>query len=173
MDKVRQYNPLDMGYTGTAGKEPPQSIRIQSGVVDKGIKRRKAKGEPLNFNVLAGAILTGIDIIKDNGVDMILFYCKNKVYLQCHLQECSEGVGIEDICGDINDIISSPILMAEESISIGNQGEDHCTWTFYKLATNKGAITIRWAGCSNGYYSESVEFYLFKNTNRQERIPTN
>ena len=66
MDKVRQYNPLDMGYTGTAGKEPPQSIRIQSGVVDKGIKRRKAKGEPLNFNVLAGAILTGIDIIKES-----------------------------------------------------------------------------------------------------------
>ena len=34
MDKARQYNPLDMGYTGTAGKEPPQGIRVQSGIVD-------------------------------------------------------------------------------------------------------------------------------------------
>lgn len=81
-----------------------------------------------------------------------------------HNQDCCERVDIDDVIGDINDIIGSPILKATEDTSCTNIREqsypdDSFTWTFYNIATVKGNVTIKWYGASNGYYSESVDLY--------------
>lgn len=110
-----------------------------------------------DFKVLIGKILSGISINEYN--DELIFTCQDgSKYKMYHCQDCCESVTIEDICGNLDNLIGVPILMAEESTKIGDNEQQSETWTFYKLATVKGYITIRWYGESNGYYSESVDF---------------
>lgn len=76
-----------------------------------------------------------------------------------HFQDCCENVYIEDVVGDLEDLIGSPILSAECVTNSDNPKQEYDeshTWTFYKMSTIKGSVTIRWYGTSNGYYSESV-----------------
>lgn len=88
--------------------------------------------------------------------DELSFFIEDKVYKLIHIQECCEEVFIEDICGNLKDLINEPILMAEEYFSTTKEA----TYTFYKFATRKGYVTVRWYGTSNGYYSESVSFVI-------------
>jgi len=80
-----------------------------------------------------------------------------------HCQDCCESVRIEDVCGDPADLIGVPLLVAEQCDNIDDPGKpgpysDSYTWTFYRFATSKGSVTVRWLGESNGYYSESVNY---------------
>jgi len=117
------------------------------------------------FFDLLGKVITAIESKSDE----IKFTTQGgDVYVMDHSQDCCESVLVDDICGDLNDLIGNPILEAEESTSETNpEGfekdyQDSFTWTFYKLRTIKGGVTIRWYGESNGYYSESVDFYKLK-----------
>jgi len=112
-------------------------------------------------SVLIGKTITEIENNRD-----LIFKCDDGAeYKMYHDQYCCESVAIESIDGDILDLIGVPIVMAEE-IADDSYEESHksdyepdsCTWTFYKFATVKGYVTIRWYGESNGYYSESVDF---------------
>lgn len=80
-----------------------------------------------------------------------------------HMQDCCEEVYIEDIIGDLEDLKNSPITMFETTSKYGTVESwgDTATWTFYKIATVKGYVTIRWFGTSNGYYSEEVNLEYF------------
>lgn len=75
-------------------------------------------------------------------------------------------VTVEDVVGDWSDLIGSPLLLVEETIGSHDpeaDGGESYTWTFYRFATVKGYVTVRWYGESNGYYSETVDFEQVNN----------
>lgn len=82
-----------------------------------------------------------------------------------HEQECCEEVYISDVCGELEALAGGLVVLAEEASNEVEEMEEgdeqcipeYCMWTFYKLETSKGGVTIRWNGCSNGYYSVGVD----------------
>ena len=97
--------------------------------------------------------------------EMTFVTASGQEFMFSHQQDCCEHVVINDITGDLEDLVGEPLLMAEEVegvIPVDFQEEDHdsVTWTFYKFATRKGYVDVRWLGESNGYYSESVELFI-------------
>ncbi len=123
----------------------------------------RSQTEEPKFSDLAGLVLTSAS--GKVGDDEIVFVAASgESFKLHHPQDCCESVTVEDICGDLGDLIGSPILQAEESTSETNpegvqpEYQDSFTWTFYRIATAKGQVVIRWYGESNGYYSESVDF---------------
>ena len=113
-----------------------------------------------NINELEGK--TVVDI-SQNGYDQeayIEFTCSDGwIYKMHHEQDCTEYVCIEDINGDLDDLVGCRMDQAEETCNSkgGRDNDDSETWTFYHFGTIKGYVTIRWHGSSNGYYSEGVD----------------
>lgn len=119
----------------------------------------------MDFSTLKGRTLAAVEVANDN--ESITFRdVDGQEFKLFHSQDCCESVRVEEIVGDVSDLIGTPLLEAEE-VSGGtteNPGNDPAglgeswTWTFYKLGTIKGHVTLRWLGTSNGYYSERVDF---------------
>jgi len=106
-------------------------------------------------------------IEKNEDLTEMLLYCNDRnIYKMYHEQDCCESVNIEDIEGDLNDLLNTDILNAELVTNSEENTEKYesVTWSFYKFATIKGYVTIRWIGTSNGYYSEVVSIKKIKNS---------
>ena len=117
------------------------------------------------LNTLVGSVKTFEDLVgrtlykvTEDGEELTLYLSETNYVRFYHQQDCCESVYIEDIVGDLNDLVGEPLLIAEEvsSYDAEGKGDESYTWTFYKFATRKGYVDVRWYGSSNGYYSESV-----------------
>ena len=117
------------------------------------VKRRCA------FSKLMGLTLISIE---QHGDEEIQFKTRcGRNFILYHQQDCCESVTIDEVIGDYEDLLHTPILSAEEISNSDDSPRGHNyshTWTFYKLSTIKGSVTIRWYGESSGYYSEEVDF---------------
>ncbi len=112
------------------------------------------------FESLKGRSLT--KVTGAVGDDHMFFHCDDgRTFKLYHTQDCCETVKLEDICGDLSDLVGEVLTAEEVSNYEHDKPDEYCesyTWTFYRIGTAKGLVTLRWLGESNGYYSESVEF---------------
>ena len=97
--------------------------------------------------------------------EMTFVTAQGERFMFAHSQDCCERVDINDIVGDLQDLMDSPMLLAEEvqgetPVDFDEGDHESVTWTFYKFATRKGYVDVRWLGESNGYYSEDVDLFV-------------
>lgn len=149
------------------------------------------------FASLKGKTIKRIDGLEKYSETVTFKLTDGTTWILKYYQDCCASCSVEDVVGDVEDLIGTPILLAEEVQSqepseevqaerlakyeadrqryrdesgnepwwlkkpsaANNWGQDSETWTFYKLATVKGYVTIRWYGSSNGYYSETATFH--------------
>lgn len=125
--------------------------------------------EEVPFNTLKGKII--VDVTFNEVLQEIYFTTsENKIYVLRHEQECCEEVLLTDIAGDLTSLVGNQVLQAEEVSNdkgkyskkkkpLKNKLQSCYTWTFYKLGSKGGYITISWYGTSNGCYSEKACLY--------------
>lgn len=113
----------------------------------------------MTIEVLKSQTIVDIQGMSKGSEEIVFTLSDGRRIKMFHDQECCESVWLEDVVGDPADLVNSPILVAEASQSNEHsleKGHESWTWTFYKLATIKGSVDLRWYGESNGYYSEDV-----------------
>lgn len=136
-------------------------------------------GKRVGLRTLIGCTLSDIDGMEEGNDHIRFTLTDGRRFEMYHEQCCREDVYIADVCGSVQNLIGSPLTMAEDASSEnaddaapeGWQPDKHTdsyTWTFYKFATVKGYVTLRWYGTSNGCYSERVDCIWVKNPEAAE-----
>ena len=119
--------------------------------------------EIVDFEILKGKVFSDIKANCDT-----VTFCIDGIerYILQHVESWSEDVSIDDIVGDLSDLIGKEITKAEEIQSdtdlpdgISEDYFESWTYSFYYLHTLDSCVTIKFFGTSNGYYSETAELY--------------
>ena len=118
-----------------------------------------------------------IVFIKEESDGLTFITNDNTKYVLCgddgYPNDCE--VWLESVVGDLQDLVGSPLLVAQEvsgqtvadsdkqldmSLEKNRKHAEYSqNWTFYKFATIKGYVDLRFCGESNGYYSEKAFLY--------------
>lgn len=179
---VRRVPKTQPGASGRATEQASVPVEVEpevsapilaEGTPVNGRGRGAVKKKSADVSEMIGKTLRRVTFVKakdaPDGDDTIDFEAESgEHWRMTYVPDCCAQCSVEDIAGDLEDLLGSPISMAEESSSkepapeVQNEPtyrEDSQTWTFYKFATTKGCVTIRWYGASNGYYSETASFF--------------
>jgi hypothetical protein len=120
----------------------------------------KEKATMNDLNNLVGATILSVEGCSI-GSDNVTFHT-DKGDLRLYFDNdyygpCCVDVRVEDVNGDLPDLVGGIVSVAEErSNQEGDRGDYRTKWTFYTIRTTKGDLDMRWLGKDNGYYGVSV-----------------
>ena len=122
-----------------------------------------------DMGTLVGKTMMSVERTSKHGNDGIEFIdAEGDVWVVMHAQDCCESVDIDDIEGELQDLVGVPLTMSECVTQDGKHADaptspcgecDSSTWSFCKFATVNGYVTVRFFGESNGYYGETADLY--------------
>lgn len=114
--------------------------------------------------------VVGVEGGQPGDEEFIIHFENNKSLKFYHSQSCCEQVEIDDVNGDVNDLVGNLFFGCSVKTSHDNpktKYDTSHTWTFYTFKYPSGYIDMKWYGCSNGYYSESVDYLILDSTTQK------
>ena len=111
------------------------------------------------FEQIQGMTITAVVYKESN--ESLLIHLNTHVLEMIHHQDCCETVYLADVVGSFEDLIGYPLLEVSESIVDIATADMSSTASYYNFKTVKASVQLRWVGESNGYYSETVDCYLY------------
>jgi hypothetical protein len=95
---------------------------------------------------LIGETLTRVDRTQGEDGDVLDFTTQSgRKFRMFHSQDCCECVRIEDVCGDLSDLIGAPIIQAEETPGRSTVWpQPRGRWSCGGLASQTGFTRSRW-----------------------------
>ena len=112
-----------------------------------------------NFEQIQGMTITAV-VYKETS-ESLHIHLNTHVLEMIHHQECCETVYLADVVGSFEDLIGYPLLeVSENLVDIGSE-DISSTASYYNFRTIKASVQLRWVGESSGYYSETVDCYLY------------
>lgn len=120
--------------------------------------------QEVDCSEMNGLVFNSVTGLEKGSCEVIFTTECGRQFKMHHEQDCCETVDVDDICGDVSDLVGAIVIHFEERTNSGDEDShdkpsedaESFTWTFYDIQTTKGSVNIKWLGESNGYYSESV-----------------
>ena len=115
--------------------------------------------QAINIEQIKGMTITAV-VYKETD-ESLLIHLNTHVLEMLHHQDCCETVYLADVVGSFEDLIGYPLLEVSESTVNTNSEDMSSAASYYNFKTVKASVQLRWVGESNGYYSETVNCYLY------------
>lgn len=114
-------------------------------------------GRKVSLHPIEGSTITAV--FKDGKYDSVRIVTDRGELIFEHDQDCCEQVALEDGWDELSAMVGERITSVEAPSTDDAPVVDaeSYSWTFYKIETNKSSATLRFLGCSNGYYAEGVD----------------